>query len=62
VVAAAELHECDFPEGTLAEIGRKWRCRGCGSRWELQGGTIFAWHSGESYPEEREWFQWQLIS
>jgi hypothetical protein len=61
-VVAAEVHDCDYPEVELADVGRVWRCRVCGFRWELQGGTIFAWRDGHPNPEEREWFRWDRVT
>jgi hypothetical protein len=60
-MAAAEVHNCAFPVVTIEDVGRDWRCRKCGQRWELRGGTIFAWHDGEPEPEEREWLRWYEI-
>jgi hypothetical protein len=61
-VVAAEVHDCEFPEVGLADVGRAWRCRVCGFRWELRGGTLFAWDDGQSEPQEREWFRWERIA
>jgi hypothetical protein len=60
-MVAAEVHECRFPASKLADVGRLWRCRECDLRWELRGGTIFAWSDGKPEPEEREWLRWERV-
>jgi hypothetical protein len=60
-MVAAEVHDCEFPAVKQGDVGRIWRCRECGVRWELFGGTIFAWSDGQPTPQEREWLRWDRV-